>query len=136
MIHREGEIQTWKGCGGYNRGKFIPADIVGWYGRICQQVVGWKNPLRWSEILRAIAGLNPPLKDQEEWGESVYSFLANGNQRIDAAALDQSDRKKAAKFGYASRRSRKYRQPAKFPASSFPLGSENTFTVCLFAFCY
>ena len=100
MIHHEGEIQTRKRSGVYNvDGKFIPLGKVltkspRWWEKCYQQIARQKEGLRLSERLRAIACVNPLLDSPEEWGESVSSFLANGNNLLCAVVAIESGRNK------------------------------------------
>jgi hypothetical protein len=87
MIHREGAIQTPKGSGRYLDGELIPLGTVLkkrtsrlWWKKRCKRFT-CRQRLGVPEILRAIACIHPPL-GLEGWGESVSSFLANGNHRI------------------------------------------------------
>ena len=84
MIHHEGEIQTPKGSGVsvarklLTLGRGLTKSPSRWV-KCVQQVISQKDGLRIAERLKAIACVNPPLDSREEWGESVWSFLARNN---------------------------------------------------------
>lgn len=116
MIHPESVIQSRKGYGIYIDGKFVTRGKVltrgkSWWKSCCQQVIRGEDGLRLLEKLRAIACVKSLLNRLEDWEESVYSFLRNGNNRIDAGfgfakAFDfDCLSNQGAEFGYASKRS-------------------------------
>lgn len=100
MIHPEGAIQTPKGSGAYIDSKFLSlgkglTKYPSRWEKCFQQVIGHKDGLRLPERLSAIACVNPPLNSPEEWGESVSSFLAKGNNLVFCPGSEPKGQKSA-----------------------------------------